>query len=110
MGHARGLDVLDRSLAGRVPLHVLLARQLPQLEHHLVGEAAQHQRVAGEAVTLHPHRTADADRDRHEQARHHLADGLCLPRSDHRHRQHRRTAVERETGHARMALVETAVG
>src|SRR5207248_11111274 len=66
-------------LPGGVGVHVLLARQLAELEHDLVGDLAEHSRVVGSVViALEGHGCREPEGDGHEDPGPHLADGLEL--------------------------------
>ena len=102
--------------AGHVlgPLAVLvdvgLARELAQLEHDLVGDPPEDERVVGPVrVATEVERARDPDGHRPEQVGHDLTDRLCLPRADHGHGQHGHPALQRQPGHAGVALVQPAV-
>jgi hypothetical protein len=93
---------------GRVLVHVVLAGQLPDRLHHLVGDGPPRpgRRLARQVAELA--RLADPDLDP-RRPRQRRARGQHLPGAHHRDREHRRAGVQRQIADPRPAAVEPAV-
>ena len=101
---------MSSALLGRVRVDVLVARQLADLVHHLVGELAQREVLLLDvAVARRVERLAEAHGHRAEQPRHALVDRLHLVGADHPDRHDRRAGAQREPRHAGVAAVQVAV-